>query len=228
MKRVLRFLDSRLLTRVGAVATIITLGIALVGLMRAQGADLAREAGWITLLCFGIWAALSVLLIVSWLGRRRPSMVASPAAHLAISRGIPGSSRALHAALARAESKGREFIAEAAILMPVNNQKAACDLAQGYTDFESEVASLIRSAKEFDERWSLTWERKPSWFEDYLLKGPFTLGMLSELVRYMALRNRQLGWMLDFLQGGSDEPVRHAKAWARAGERAAEESRAAA
>jgi hypothetical protein len=122
---------------------------------------------------------------------------------------------------------GREFIAEAAILIPVNNQKAAHKLAQGYAALEAEVASLVESAKEFDERWSLTWAHKPSWFRDSLLRGPFTLETLSELTRYMALRNRQLGWMIDFLQGGSDEPVRHARAWAREAERSADASKAA-
>ncbi len=40
--------------------------------------------------------------------------------------------------------------------MPVNNQKAAHDLAQGYAAFESEIAALVESAEVFDERWSLT------------------------------------------------------------------------
>lgn len=227
MRRVFRLLDSKLLVRVSALVTVATLGFALVGLMRIQGAGLVQGIEGITLLCFGIWAVLIVMLIVSWMARRQPSMVASPVAHIAISKGVPGSSRALLAALVRSESAGREFIADAATLMPVNNQRAAYELAQAYVVFEDEVASLVEGAKEFDERWSLTWARKPSWFRDNLLKGPFTLGMLSELVRYMALRNRQLGWMIDFLQGGSDEPVRFARAWAREAERSADTARAA-
>lgn len=111
--------------------------------------------------------------------------------------------------------------------MSVNNQKAAFELAQAYAAFESEVASLIESAREFDERWSMTWARRPSSFDERLLAGPFTLGRLNELVRYMALRNRQLGWMLGYLDGGSDEHVRYASLWAKADDQASAESRAA-
>jgi hypothetical protein len=229
MRRILRLLDSRPLSRAGAVATIIslvTLGLALVGLMYAQGADLIREGEWITVVCFGVWAALAALLIVAWTARRQPGIVVTPAARIVIAKRFPGSSRALLAALLRAESTGREFIAEAAILMPVNNQKAAYDLAQGYAAFESEIAALVESAEVFDERWSLTWEHKPNYFGNHFRNGPFTLDLLSELLRYMAHRNRQIGWMLDFLQTGNDEPVRHARAWARADERVADASSA--
>jgi hypothetical protein len=215
MKRILRFLDSRPLSRAGAVATLVSLvsvGLALVGLIFARGAGLVREGEWITVVCFGVWAMLSALLIIAWIARRQPGTVVTPAARIAIAKGLPGSSRALLAALARAETEGREFIAEAAILMPVNNQKAAHDLAQGYAAFESEVSSVIKSSKVLDERWSLTWERKPDYFGSHFRNGPFTLGILSELVRYMAQRNRQIGWMLDFLQTGNDEHVRHARA----------------
>lgn len=227
MRRILRFLDSKPLSRAGAVATLVslvTVGLALVGLMYAQGADLIREGEWITVACFGVWATLTALLIIAWMARRQPGIVVTPAARIAIANGLPGSSRALLVALARAETEGREFIAEAAILMPVNNQKAAHDLAQGYAAFESEVSSLVESSKVFDERWSLTWERKPEYFGNHFRNGPFTLGILSELVRYMAHRNRQIGWMIDFLQTGNDEHVRHAEAWAKADERASEVS----
>lgn len=227
MRRILRLLDSRPLSRAGAIATLVssvTVGLAIVGLMYAQGADLVRQGEWITVVCFGVWAALAALLIVAWTARRQPGIVVTPAARIAIAKGLPGSSRALLAALLRAEATGREFIAEAAILMPVNNQKAAYDLAQGYAAFESEIATLIENSKVFDERWSLTWERKPDYFGSHFRNGPFTLGLLSELVRYMAQRNRQIGWMLDFLQTGNDEYVRHARAQAKADERAAEAS----
>lgn len=229
MTRILRLLDSEPLSRAGAVATLATLvglGLALVGLMYAQGAELVREGQWFTVVCFGVWAVLAALLIVAWTARRQPGIVVSPAARIAITKGLPGSSRSLFAALSRAEATGREFIAEAAVLMPVNNQKAAYDLAQGYAAFESEVATLIESSKVFDERWSLTWKRKPSRFGDHLRNGPFTLASLDELARYMGHRNRQIGWMIDFLQTGNDEHVRHAKAWARADERAADTSSA--
>lgn len=230
MRRILPLLDSRPLSRASAVATIVSLvtaGIALVALMYAQGADLVREGQSITVICFGVWSVLSVLLIVAWAARRKPGIITSPAARIAIAKGLPGSPGALLTALTRAEASGREFIAEAAILMPVNNQKAAYDLAQGYAKFESEIGTLIESADAFDERWSLTWNRRPSWYEDYLLTGPFTLGVLNELVRYIAHRNRQIGWMIDFVQTGNDEHVRHAKAWARYEKRKADESRAA-
>ncbi len=229
MRRVLRLLDSKPLSRAGAVATLATLvglGLAIVGLMYAQGADLVHEGEWITVVCFGVWAALAALLIVAWTARRQPGIVVSPVARFAIAKGLPGSSRALLTALSRAEATGRDFIAEAAILMPINNQKAAYDLAQGYAAFESEIAMLIESSNVFDERWSLTWERKSDRFKDHLRNGPFTLAVLDELVRYMAHRNRQIGWMLDFLQTGNDEHVRHARAWARADERAAAASSA--
>lgn len=227
MKRILRFLDSKPLSRAGAFATLVslvTVGLALVGMMYAQGADMIREGEWIAVVCFVVWAALAALLIMAWMARRQPGIVVTPAARIAIAKGLPGSSRALLAALSRAEATGREFIAEAAILMPVNNQKAAYDLAQGYAAFESEIAALIESAKVFDERWSLTWVRKPDYFGDHFRDGPFTLGILSELVRYMAHRNRQIGWMLDFLLTGNDEHVQHARAWARADGRAADAS----
>ncbi len=227
MSRMLRFLDSKPLSRVGAVATlgsIATVGLALVGLMYAEGADLLRDGKWITLACFGIWVLISALLIFAWAARRQPGIVVTPAARIAIAKGLPGSSGLLLAALARAEATGREFIAEAAILMPINNHRAAYELAQGYAAFESEIAALIESTEVFDERWSLSWARKPSRYDETTLRTPLTLGMLNELTQYMAHRNRQLGWMLDFLQTGNDEPVRHARAWARADERAGDAS----
>lgn len=225
-----RLLDSRPLSRAGAIATLVslvTIGAAIVGLIYAQGANLIRAGQWITVGAFGVWVVLTALLIVARTVRRQAGIVVSPAARIAIANGLPGSSGMLLSALERAEATGREFIAEAAILMPINNHKAAYDLAQGYAAFESEIAALIESSEVFDERWSLTWARRPSRYHDTALRTPLTLGMLNELTQYMAHRNRQLGWMLDFLQTGNDEHVRHARAWARADERAAEESTAA-
>lgn len=229
MRRVHRLLDSKPLSRAGAIATLITLitlGAGIVGLMYAAGADLLREGKWIILVCFGIWVVISVLLIFAWVARRQPGIIVTPAARIAIAKGLPGSAVSLLAALSRAEARGREFIAEVAILMPINNHKVAHDLAQGYAAFESEIAALIESSEVFDERWSLTWARRPSRYNDTALRTPLTLGMLNELTQYMAHRNRQLGWMLDFLQTGDDEHVRHARAWAGADKRAAEESSA--
>lgn len=135
MSDIFRLLDSKLLSRAGGVATLvslITVGLALVALMYAQGAGMARGGEWITVVCFGVWTVLAVLLILAWVARRQPGIVVTPAARIAIAKGLPGSSRALLTALSRAETTGREFIAEAAILMPGNNQKTAYDLAQGH------------------------------------------------------------------------------------------------
>lgn len=227
MNRVLRFLDSKSISRVGAVLTLVSVvgvGLGIVGLMYAEGADLLREGRWITLVCFGIWVLISALVIFAWAARRQPGIVVTPVARVAIAKGLPGSAGLLLAALLRAEATGREFIAEAAILSPINNHRAAYELAQGYAAFESEIGALIESAEVFDERWSLMWARKPSRYHDSVLRAPLTLGMLNELTQYMAHRNRQIGWMIDFLKTGNEEHVRHARAWARADERAAEES----
>ncbi len=222
-----RLLDSRSLSRAGAIATLVslvTVGAAIVGLIYAHGADLIRAGQWVTVVAFGVWVVLTAPLIVAWAGRRQPGIVVTPAARIAIAQGLPGSPGMVLTALVRAEATGREFIAEAAVLMPINNHKAAFDLAQGYAAFESEIATLIESTKVFDERWSLTWARKPRRYHDSALSAPLTLGMLNELTQYMAHRNRQIGWMIDFLQTGNDEHVRHARSWVKADERAAEES----
>jgi hypothetical protein len=114
---------------------------------------------------------------------------------------------------------------KAALLIPVNNQSAANELAQAFVDLEGEVAALIAASPVFDERWALQWDHKPSWAEDQPYCGRlFSGGMLNKLGRYMAVRGRQIGWMIDFLKTGNDEPVRHVRAWVKAAEKKRQEA----
>jgi hypothetical protein len=218
--RAFEFIDSKSISRLSTLATLISVGVGLVGLMIARGPDFLRGDGWIALVCFGVWAALTLFLVIAWIARRRPSTVASPLARIAISKKLPGSSGALLLALTRAEADCRAFIAEAAIVIPALDQKTAYDLAQGFAAFELEVGEVIESASELDQRWSLLWNHRPSWVPDNILRGPFTGQRYDELTRYMALRGRQLGWTVDFLRGGSDHPVRYIRAWVKGAEQA--------
>lgn len=216
MPRLLDLLDSKWLARGNTVYGLIALGVVVVGLL---------GVGVVTLLAFAIWAALSVALIFALAANRRPNAVASPASKIVISTGLPGSTRALLAALQRADAANRSYIAEAAILIPVNNQTAANELAQAFVDLEGEVGALIAASPAFDERWSLQWDHKPSWAEDQpYCRRLFSGGMLNKLGRYMAVRGRQIGWMIDFLNTGNDEPVRHIRAWIKAAERKRQEA----
>jgi hypothetical protein len=61
----------------------------------------------------------------------------------------------------------------------------------------------------------MLWSRKPEWAET-ATTSRYTRAMLDDLVRYIALRTRQLGWMIEFLQTGDDKPVRYVEAWAAA------------
>ncbi|HTR75079.1 MAG TPA: hypothetical protein VMH33_07445 [Solirubrobacterales bacterium] len=176
--------------------------------------------GVVTLLAFAVWAVLSVGLILALIANRRPNTVFSPASRIVISAGLPGSTKALLTALERADVVNRSYIAEAAILIPVNNQRATNELAQAFGDLEEEIGALIASAPAFDERWLLQWKHKPSWAEKQPYSGRLFSGeMLDELGRYMAMRGRQIGWMIDFLNTGNDKPVRHIRSWIRAAER---------
>ncbi|MGE0067689.1 MAG: hypothetical protein AB7T48_10110, partial [Solirubrobacterales bacterium] len=90
-----RLLDSRSLSRAGAIATLVslvTVGAAIVALIYAQGVDLIRAGQWVTVVAFGIWLVLTALLIVVWAARRQPCIVVAPAARIAIAKGLPGSS----------------------------------------------------------------------------------------------------------------------------------------
>lgn len=211
MHRLLSVIDSRWVARPLTVYGVATLGAAVVTL---------AGVGVITLLYFVIWIALAVTLVLALMVSSRPSTVASPASRLVIATGLPGSTKALLAALERAEVADRAYIAEAAILDPVNNQAAASEVAQAYVELEAEVAALIADAPVFDERWSLLWAHRPTWAENQPYRGRlFSRAMLDELVRYMAWRGRQLGAMIDFLGTGNDEYVRHIRSWVKAAER---------
>jgi hypothetical protein len=117
--------------------------------------------------------------------------------------------------LQRAESRGREFIADAAILNPVNNQGPTAAFARRYSEFEKEVASLLSATDRLDERWELAWAHKPSWADDHLLEPPFTRGSLDVVVKYIAQRNRLLLAMVEYLRSGNDEPFRYIRHWVR-------------
>jgi hypothetical protein len=177
-----------------------------------------RTAGWVPVVGFMVWALTALLLAGSWLMRREPHTVASPFDQLRIAGGLPGASATLLKALAVAEATGREFIAEAAIRDPVNNQEATAEFAQSYAAYEAEVRTLIADSDVLDKRWQLLWQRKPSWADAHILEPPFTRERLDTVVSYMAQRNRQLAWMIAFLQGGSDKPVRYIRHWGCANE----------
>jgi hypothetical protein len=51
-----------------------------------------------------------------------------------------------------------------------------------------------------------------------LLKPPIYGEKLEILVLYMALRTRQLDWMIELPRGGSDEAVRYVRLWADQGQ----------
>jgi hypothetical protein len=226
MRRLFSILDSVFLSRVGNARSLIGiagLGLALVVLAGLVGAGIVRAAGWIPVGCFVIWC---VYVVAAWGMRRQPTTLSSPLAQLVIASRLPGSSSVFASALVRAEAQARELIAEAAILDPVNNQAAAAEFARTYREFEAEVASLLRTADEFDERWELLWARKPSWVRDYMLESPFTRESLDFLTRYIAHRARQLGYMMKFLQDGDDHVVRHIRGWVAHDEAAAQSGRA--
>jgi hypothetical protein len=222
MRRWLLILDSRLLSRIGNSVTlwsVLSSGAALVLVLGLAGAEAIRLAGWIPVIAFGAWVVVACLVSVSWLSQRKASPIASPATRLAIEHGRPRSTGTLLNALREAESRGREFISEAALLCPVNNQARAAEFARSYGGFEADVASLVSVADQFDERWELAWAHKPSWVDDYLLEAPFTRARLDELVKYVAHRNKQLAWMIDYLQTGNDTKVRLIRHWVAAKER---------
>lgn len=214
-QRLLRSLDSKWVSRPLAVYGLITLGawvVALVGF------------GIITLLYFGIWIAIAVALVLALMASRRPSTVASPASRIVVSTGLPGSTRVLLAALERADAADRALIAQAALLIPALDQKAANEVAQAFVELEAEVGALVVDAPAFDERWSLQWTHKPSWAENQPYRQRlFSGAMFDELGQYMALRGRQIGWMIDFLITGDDKPVRHIRSWIKATEQKKQE-----
>lgn len=211
MHRLLSAIDSKWVARPLTVYGLITLGAAVVTLV---------GVGVITLLYFVIWVVLAVALVFALMLSSRPSTVASPASRIAIATGLPGSTKSLLAALERAEAANRTYIAEAAILDPVNNQAAANEVAQAYVELEAEVGVLIANAPALDERWSLLWTHRPTWAQNQPYCGRlFSRAMLDELVRYMAWRGRQLAAMIDFLSTGNDEYVRHIRSWVKAAER---------
>ena len=225
MRRLFSILDSAFVSRVGNATTlgrIIGLGFALVVATGLVGAKVIHVGGWIPVVCFGIWGLLALLLTAAWTMRRQPSSLASPFAQFVIARGLPRASSEMLSALVRAESSARRFIAEAAILDPVDNQTRATEFARAYSSYEQEVASLLIRAGEFDERWELLWARKPSWARDHLLESPFTRHTLDLLTRYIAHRARQLGYMMKFLRDGDDRVVRHIGAWIAHDEASAE------
>ena len=217
VRRAFDIIDSRFVSRVGNALTLwslLSLGAVLLLVIGLVGAAVIQVAGWIPLVCFGLWIAVACLLGVSLLLHRTRSSLASPIARIAIERGLPRASIALVNALREAEARGREFIAEAAILCPVNNQEPTATFADTYRQFEKDVASLVHASNELDERWELAWAHMPTWADAHLLEMPFTRGRLDVLVQYMAQRNRQLGWMLEYMRSGNDEPVRHVRHWA--------------
>jgi hypothetical protein len=216
VRRLFSILDSAFVSRVGNARTLVGfvgLGLALVILTGVVGAKVVDVDGWIPVACFALWGLIALVLVAAWTLRRQPSTLSSPFGQLLIGSGLPGSSSELVGALARGESRAREFIAEAAIFDPVNNQAEAAEFARSYREFEAEVASLLTRAADFDARWELFWDRKPSWARDHMLESPFTRESLDVLARYVAHRARQLGYMMEFLRDGDDRVVRHIRGW---------------
>jgi hypothetical protein len=216
VRRLFSILDSAFVSRVGSTTTLIRLlglGITLVVLVGLVGASVVRIASWIPVVCFAIWALIALLLVTAWTMRRQASTLASPLAQFAITGGLPGSSSELFAALVVAEARARVFVAEGAILDPIDNEAEAAHFARAYTAYEAEVASLLRRADQLDDRWWLLWNHKPSWARTHLFEPPFTRATLDVVTRYIAHRARQLGYMLEFLRNGNDRPVRYIRAW---------------
>ena len=226
MGRLFGLLDSRLLSRIGNAEILVRisfLGLGLVGGTVLAGAGVVDVVGWVPVACFGVWTVTSLLLAIAAIVRRQPSTVASPFAQLVIAKGLARSEATLLSALVEAESKGREIVAEAAILVPVNNQRAALELTQSFRALEAEVASLVRSTDRLDDRWELLWSHKATWWDDSALDYPWTRARLDDAVKHMAWRIRQLDLMIEFLRDGDDEKVRHIRSWVAAAEKRAAE-----
>lgn len=222
MRTLLRMLDSRFLSRVGnfgLLLKIVGLGAAVV-----LAVALVQVAGWVPLACFGAWAALSALLVAMGLLRSRTPSFTSPAAHIAVRYSLPGATAQAVGALANARTAGRELIADVAVFQPVNNSGAAYELGRRIAAFRDEVGQLIATVDQLDERWELLWDRIPRKVPAGAAHGPLTLEMVSQALRYLGHKMWQLQWMIEYLEGGSDRPVRHVRVWIEAHEREARES----
>jgi len=223
MQRIYAILDSRFLSRIGNVQTllgVLAIGFPAVVLLVIAAAGLVDVAGWIPIACFAIWVAFAVLTCVAWATRRKQSTIASPLQQVVIAKGLPGARAALIESIAAAEYRARELIAETAIEWPINNHRVVFDLAEACREVVEEVSVLLAHQDELDHRWILAWERQPSWAGPRMWQ-PLTKEQLDVVTRYMSLQARRLREMIDFLNGGSDEPVRYAEIWARAEEPAA-------
>jgi hypothetical protein len=234
MRALLRLLDSRFLSRIGnlgLLVKIIGLGASVVLAVVLVGAGIVQAAGWVALACFGAWAALSALLIVTGLLRSRTPSFMSPAAHIAVRHSLPGATEQAIGALEGAWDSGRELIADVAVFEPLNNSGAAHEIAQRIGAYRQEVAQVIAAIDELDERWELLWDRIPREVPAGVAHGPLTLEMVGQVVRYLGHKMWQLKWMIEYLEGGSDRPVRHVRTSIEAYEqeaRASERPRSAA
>jgi hypothetical protein len=224
MGRLFGVLESKWVARTLAVYSLVTFGALVVGLVYALAVGVIHGPGWVPLFGFGVWVLLAILLITALMVSRHPNTVASPASRLVISKGLPGSTRALVLAFERVEAAVRRLIAEAAILNPLDNQVKANELAQAFVELEAEVGALVANAAALDERWSLLWADKPRWADNQPSRALFSRERLDELVKYMAWRGGQLGSMIDFLITGNDDRVRHIRAWVKAREQERQEA----
>jgi hypothetical protein len=234
MRALLRLLDSRFLSRLGnleLVLKIIGVGASVVLSVALVGAGIVQAAGWVPLACFAAWAALSALLVATGLLRSRTPSFMSPAARVAVRHSLPGATARVIGALEAARDTGRELIADVAVFEPVNNSGAAYEIARRITTYRKEVAQVIAATGKLDERWQLLWDRIPREVPAGVAQGPLTLEMVGQAVRYLGHKMWQLKWMIEYLEGGSDQPIRHIRARVEAYEqepRASKRPRAAA
>jgi hypothetical protein len=224
MRALFQLLDSRLLSRIGNLGLlfkIVGVGASIVLALVLIWAGVVQAAGWLPLACFAVWAVLSGLLIAAAILRSRTPSFMSPATHVAAKASMPGATGKLIGALDAARAAGRELIADVAIFEPLNNSGEAHDLGRRIQAYREEVADLIAASDQLDDRWHLLWDRIPRDVPAGVAHGPLTLEMVGQAVRYLGHKMWQLNWMIEYLQGGSDRPVRHVRGWVDAFEREA-------
>jgi hypothetical protein len=212
-------LDSRFLSRVGnleLLLKVVGLGAALAVAVALVGAGILDAAGWVPLACFGVWVTLAALLILTGLLRSQTPPFMSPAARVAVRHSLPRATARAIDALENARDAGRELIADVAVFEPLNNSGAAHELARRIGAFREQVGTLIAATEQLDKRWELVWGRVPRTVPAGAAHGPLTLEMVGQTVRYLGHKMWQLEWMIEYLEGGSDRPVRHVRTWIEA------------
>lgn len=197
-------LDSRFLSRVGNLDVLLKvsgLGFVVVLAVVLVAADAVEIAGWVPVICFGVWAVLTFALVALGMLRRAPSTLMSPAARIAIGRNLPASKAHVVRALERAQSAGRELIADLAVFEPLN--KHGGGFAARVTAFHADVRDLLGATELLDDQWSVAWDHIPTQRPAAADVGPLTIAMKNELVAYLGHKMWVLQWAVDYLTSGS-------------------------